>query len=252
MNIYFWVSFLSVFALLKGGECVKKVFSPRGPSKTSAPVGIVVQATANGCTPAHIEAGFKTFLNEEGEAACVCPSGKGFSKVKGNPHCFTCQGENQVVIASKCTCVKPQDPALIASLTTNGSCTFSRIGPSALAHVRGDRRGSQKPSAPSPSYGPKIHHRSYPASHESCQRVENKHLCRVGPRLESFACFNLEKSVKHCGNCTHDCSSIPYSQEVSCDNGKCKIASCKPGFKLQVNQSNSDMSEVNIPKCLPI
>ncbi|KAA1126608.1 hypothetical protein PGTUg99_030028 [Puccinia graminis f. sp. tritici] len=57
-----------------------------------------------------------------------------------------------------------------------------------------------------------------------------------------WECVNLQEELTACGTCTNNCMKIKHAKEVGCEQGRCKIFTCRAGYSLVKRSSKGGHS----------
>ena len=69
---------------------------------------------------------------------------------------------------------------------------------------------------------------------EACQENTGKCGCEANEQACDGSCVDIKNNINHCGGCNKPCQ-IDNSDEVTCNNGTCKVFSCESGFEISEN-----------------
>ncbi|KAG8708377.1 hypothetical protein FRC09_001277, partial [Ceratobasidium sp. 395] len=94
----------------------------------------------------------------------------------------------------------------------------------------------------SSSCGPQPSKRAVQPILDTCSLIPGHRLCPVLSGGGGSECINILTTLDSCGGCVgldgededvfagRDCSAIPNVDEVNCEQGRCKIVSCRVGY----------------------
>ncbi|KAA1069678.1 hypothetical protein PGT21_031324 [Puccinia graminis f. sp. tritici] len=120
-------------------------------------------------------------------------------------------------------------PILLTFVVSNPHPSFPSA--SARVHHRNERpsydQESEESRCPSPLHSCPIliaHHLEVEPNDSILPTPVRK------PETTSWECVDLQEELTACGTCDNDCTRIPHVKGVGCENGTCRILSCKSGF----------------------
>ncbi|KAA1081130.1 hypothetical protein PGT21_029877 [Puccinia graminis f. sp. tritici] len=114
----------------------------------------------------------------------------------------------------------------------SGSFTTVRDLNKALGHVSGLANRCPPPTSACPIFSSSLARKLLARSH-------SLHNLTIGLPWE---CVNLQEELTACGTCTNNCMKIKHAKEVGCEQGRCKIFTCRAGYSLVKRSSKGGHS----------
>ncbi|KAG9096174.1 Dihydroxyacetone synthase, partial [Ceratobasidium sp. 370] len=215
-------------------SCPANTYSTSGGLCTACPTGTSSPEGASGCTTLSCPAGKRPV----GNTCANCPA-KTYSSA-GDTSCTDCPpGSISSPGSSSCT---PCPGGSVPSPSANSCSTCPRNTYSNGDNCSPCPAGSTS-NPGSSSCGPQPSRRAVQPAIDTCSYTPGFQRCPVFNGGGGTECINVLTTLDSCGGCVgpdddddsfvgQDCSAIPNVDQVECEQGRCKIISCRAGYTL--------------------
>ncbi|KAG8711414.1 hypothetical protein FRC08_015923 [Ceratobasidium sp. 394] len=214
-------------------SCLANTYSTSGGLCTPCPSGTSSVAGSSQCTTLSCPAGQYPY----GNACANCPAGT--YSAAGDASCTGCSpGAISNPGSSTCTACPGGS---VPSSSGNSCSTCPRNTYSNGDNCSACASGSTS-NPGSSSCGPQPSSRAVQPVLDACSSTPGYQRCPIFNGRGGTECINVLTTLDSCGGCVgpegddepsstgQDCSAIPHVNQVECEQGRCKVTSCRAGY----------------------
>ncbi|KAF6750773.1 hypothetical protein DFP72DRAFT_817212 [Ephemerocybe angulata] len=184
-----------------------------------------------------------------GSKACTACAVGYFQAIAGTAGCCACPAGwyTSTTGSISCTQCPAMSPYCSPGATSRSLCS-TRPGSHAPSKTCGQSSSGDCPASPPISSSSPGKRNVMPKPR--CKNNEKACPVYSGLLLTRYVCMDVMSNLEACGDCRsftdgwahlgggHDCSIVPFANEVSCNAGKCDVGSCQPGYIVSADRSS--------------